>query len=150
MPLNPCRRVALRACRMVATACIAIGIFASSGPAGAQSAEPGQASTASAPGTVLLTIFLKHDESKPLSEINKELQGQGFFKAFPPPGTTIVSWYVMMGIGQVVTLQVPADTVREVHRAIEDTAWGGFRTEFYLSYDYKNDALKLHDQATKP
>jgi hypothetical protein len=44
---------------------------------------------------------------------------------------------VMMGIGQVVTLRVPADKLREVNRVIESSAWGGYRTEFYPTYDYK-------------
>ncbi|CAD6531588.1 hypothetical protein LMG27952_02599 [Paraburkholderia hiiakae] len=88
-------------------------------------------------GTFLLTIFLKHDESKPLPKINQQLAEQGFYKAFPPPGIEVVSWYVMMGIGQVVTLRVPADRLREVNRAIEETAWGGYHTEFYPTYDYK-------------
>ncbi|WP_109479529.1 hypothetical protein [Paraburkholderia sp. C35] len=88
-------------------------------------------------GTFLLTIFLKHDQSKPLPRINQQLADQGFYKAFPPPGIEVVSWYVMMGIGQVVTLRVPADRLREVNRAIEETAWGGYRTEFYPTYDYK-------------
>jgi len=87
--------------------------------------------------TILLTIFFRHDQSKPLSKINQELADQGFYKAFPPPGTEVVSWYVMMGIGQVVTLRVPASRLREVNRVIEDTAWGGYRTEFYPTYDYR-------------
>jgi hypothetical protein len=33
-----------------------------------------------------------------------------------------VSWYVMMGIGQVVTLRVPADKLRAVNRVIEQSA----------------------------
>jgi hypothetical protein len=94
--------------------------------------------------TFLLTIFLRHDESKPLGKINQELKEQGFFKAFPPPGVDVVSWYVLMGIGQVVTLRVPAAKLREVNRAIETTAWGGFRTDFYPTYDYKAVALGLH------
>ena len=49
----------------------------------------------------------------------------------------MVSWYVMMGIGQVVTLKVPAEKLREVNLAIEHGAWGPFRTEFYATYDYK-------------
>ena len=72
---------------------------------------------------------------------------QGFFKAFPPPGVQVVSWYVMMGIGQVVTLRVPADKLRDVNRAIENTAWGGYRTEFYPTYDYKAIGIGLHDKA---
>jgi hypothetical protein len=107
-------------------------------PVAAQSA-PGAAPppVPAGDGTFLLTIFLKHDESKPLPKINQQLAEQGFYKAFPPPGIEVVSWYVMMGIGQVVTLRVPADRLREVNRAIEETAWGGYRTEFYPTYDYK-------------
>jgi hypothetical protein len=98
-------------------------------------------------GMFLLTIFLKHDQSKPLEQINAQLRQQGFYKAFPPPGIEVASWYVMMGIGQVVTLRVPAERLREVNRAIEETAWGGFRTEFYPTYDLKAVAEQLHAQA---
>jgi hypothetical protein len=104
-----------------------------------------EASTAK--GTLLLTIFLKHDQSRPLEEINAELRRQGFYKAFPPPGIEVVSWYVMMGIGQVVTLRVPAERLREVNRAIEETAWGAYRTEFYPTYDLKAYAEDLHAKA---
>src|SRR5262245_39941781 len=85
----------------------------------------------------LLTIFLRHDQSKTLDQINQHLQASGYFKKFPPEGIEVVSWYVMIGVGQVVTLRVPADRLREVNRAIEETAWGGFRTEFYPTYDFK-------------
>ncbi len=88
-------------------------------------------------GTFLLTIFLRHDQSRPLGEINAQLRRQGFYERFPPPGIEVVSWYVMMGIGQVVTLRVPADRLREVNRIVEETAWGAYRTEFYPTYDYK-------------
>jgi hypothetical protein len=43
----------------------------------------------------------------------------------------------MMGIGQVVTLRIPAERLRQVNRVIEESAWGGYRTEFYPTYDYK-------------
>jgi len=42
-------------------------------------------------GSFLLTIFLKHDESKTLDQINAQLKAQGFDKAFPPEGTQVVS-----------------------------------------------------------
>ena len=86
----------------------------------------------------LLTVFLRHDQSKPLAAINEQLKSQNYFEKFPPPGIEIVSWYVMMGIGQVVTLRVPPDKLREVNRVIETSAWGGYRTEFYPTYDYKS------------
>lgn len=92
-------------------------------------------------GMVMLTIFLRHDESKTLDEINAQLTKQRYFESFPPKDVEIVSWYVMMGIGQVVTLRFPAERLRDVNRAIERTAWGPYRTEFYPTYDYKPTAL---------
>ncbi|MGO9572378.1 MAG: hypothetical protein ACLP5H_33090 [Desulfomonilaceae bacterium] len=87
--------------------------------------------------SILLTIFLKHDQSKTLEEINKHLDNTGFWKEFPPEGTEVVSWYVMMGIGQVITLRVPAAKLQEVNLAIEKRAWGAYRSEFYATYDFK-------------
>ncbi len=118
-----------------AVACAALfGASASSQP---QPAEKPAAQQAAANDSFLLTIFLRHDESKPLDEINAQLKRQDYYKKFPPPGIEVVSWYVMMGVGQVVTLRVPASRLREVNRAIEQSAWGGYRTEFYPTYDYK-------------
>jgi len=111
----------------------------------AQATPPGE--TSDAKGAFLLTIFFKHDQSKPLEQINAQLRQQGFYKAFPPDGVDVVSWYVMMGIGQVVTLRVPAERLREVNRAIEQTAWGGYRTEFYPTYDYKAIGEQSHSKA---
>jgi hypothetical protein len=104
----------------------------------------------SATDSALLTIFLRHDQSKTLGEINQELQRNGYFEKFPPPGVEVVSWYVMMGIGQVVTLRVPADKLREVNVALENTAWGAFRTEFYPTYDYKLLAQKQREAMASP
>ena len=117
--------------------------------ASAQSAPPPPASTEAptADNAVLLTVFLRHDQSRPLGELDAQLKGQGFFKAFPPPGIEVVSWYVMMGIGQVVTLRFPASRLREVNRVLEDTAWGAYRTEFYPTYDFKAVGIGQHMQA---
>jgi hypothetical protein len=117
--------------------------------AAAQPATPPPAGSATATpdNAVLLTVFLKHDQSRPLGELNAQLRKQGFYKAFPPPGVEVVSWYVAMGIGQVVTLRLPASRVREVNRVLEDTAWGAYRTEFFLSYDYKAVGLENHQKA---
>jgi len=85
--------------------------------------------------TILLAVFLKHDQSMNVDEIQKIQEQQGFYKRFPPPGTSVVGWYVMMGIGQVVVLEVPASRLRDVNLAIEKTAWKAFRTEFYPTYN---------------
>ena len=88
-------------------------------------------------GTVMLTIFLKHQKDKNLAEINAKLDQTEFWRNFPPEGCEIASWYVMMGIGQVVTLKLPAAKLRDVNLAIEQRAWGAFDTEFYATYDFK-------------
>jgi hypothetical protein len=113
----------------------------------ASKVEAGQAATTEVRGgESLLTVFLRHDETKTLAEINEHLKQTGFFKQFPPPGIEVVSWYVMMGIGQVVTLNVPPDRLREVNRVLEQTAWGGFHTEFYPTYDYRQGAAEIRKQ----
>jgi hypothetical protein len=66
-------------------------------------------------GAILLTIFLRHDQSKTLDEINAQLRKQGYYKAFPPAGIEVVSWYVVMGIGQVITVRVPPERLRDVN-----------------------------------
>ena len=110
-------------------------------PAPAENAAP------TADNAVMITVFLKHDQSRPLSELNAQLERQGFYKAFPPAGIEVVSWYVMMGIGQVVTLRLPASRLREVNRIMENSAWGSYRTEFYPTYDYKAIGIAAHDKA---
>jgi hypothetical protein len=111
-------------------------------------AAPAAGSAAATPdNAVLLTVFLKHDQSKDLAELNAQLAKQDFYKKFPPAGVEVVSWNVVMGIGQIVVLRLPASRVREVNRVLEDTAWGPYRTEFYLSYDYKAVGLGEHEKA---
>lgn len=117
------------------------GVAAQTAPAPVENAAP------TADNAVMLTIFLKHDQSRPLSELNAQLQRQGYYKAFPPEGVEVVSWYVMMGIGQVVTLRLPASRLREVNRVLENSAWGSYRTEFYPTYDYKAIGIAAHDKA---
>jgi hypothetical protein len=114
----------------------------------AQTAPPQDGAAPTADNAVLLTIFFKHDQSRPLNELNAQLEKQGYYKSFPPPGVEVVSWYVMMGIGQVITLRLPASRLREVNRVIEDSAWGPYRTEFYPTYDYKAVGMAQHEKAT--
>jgi hypothetical protein len=124
------------------------GVLAFNSGATAQTtAAPVENAAPTADNAVMLSIFLKHDQSRPLSELQAQLDRQGFYKAFPPAGIEVVSWYVMMGIGQVVTLRLPASRLREVNRIMENTAWGSYRTEFYPTYDYKAIGIGLHDKA---
>ena len=109
--------------------------------------SPNDATPLTPDNAAMITVFLKHDESRPLNELNAQLEKQGYYKAFPPPGVEIVSWYVMMGVGQVVTLRFPASRLREVNRALETTAWGAYHTEFYPTYDYQATAIAQRDKA---
>jgi hypothetical protein len=108
---------------------------------------PTDAATPTPDNAVMITVFLKHDQSRPLPELNAQLEKQGYYKAFPPAGVEVVSWYVVMGIGQVVTLRLPASRLREVNRIFETMAWGAYRTEFYPTYDFKAVGLAAHEKA---
>jgi len=79
---------------------------------------------AAAAETMLLTIFLRHDQSNNLDTIQARLKAANWWGAFPPEGVEIVSWTVAMGFGQIVTLR------------LERSAWGVFRTECYPAYDF--------------
>ncbi len=73
---------------------------------------PAPAATPTADNAIMLTIFFKHDETRPLGELNAQLEKQGFYKASRPEGVEVVRWYVMMGVGGGVTLRVPAPRLR--------------------------------------
>ncbi len=138
----------MRAVKLAVTAMAVLAsaaMFNSTTPA--QTPAPQPAATPTADNAIMLTIFLKHDQSRPLGELNAQLEKQGFYKQFPPEGVEVVSWYVMMGVGQVVTLRLPASRLREVNRIFETSAWGAYRTEFYPTYDYKPIGIANHDKA---
>ena len=67
------------------------GVLAFSSGAMAQTA-PAENAAPTPENAVMLTIFLKHDQSRPLSELQAQLDKQGFYKAFPPAGIEVVSW----------------------------------------------------------
>ena len=87
--------------------------------------------------TMLLTVFLKHDQSMNNDERAELLKATGFNDMFPPENVEIVNHYVMMGIGMVLVLRFPPDHLRAVNIAIERGAWGAFQTEFYVTYDLR-------------
>jgi hypothetical protein len=87
-------------------------------------------------GKIMLTVILRHDQSKTLDEIDDHLAQTGFIKNFPPDGVEIVSYQIAMGIGHIITLRLPPEKLREVNVSFEKGVWGAFRTEFYPTYDY--------------
>jgi len=85
--------------------------------------------------SIMITIMLKHQQDKNLNQLREIQEQNKFLENFPPPSARVVSWYVMMGIGQVVTVRIPASELRTLNLSIENGAWGAFTTEFYPTYD---------------
>ena len=109
-------------------------------------------------GKIMLTVFLRHDQTMTLDEIDDHLEKTGFRKNFPPEGVEIVSYNIVMGVGHIITLRLPPDKLREVNLAFEHGVWGAFRTEFYPTYDYlkvfydlkqKDDRIRRHQSRRK-
>ena len=96
--------------------------------------------------TMLLTVFLKHDQSMNNIQRRALLDASGFDDLFPPDGVEIVDHYVMMGIGQVIVLRFPPDHLRRVNLAIENGAWGAYQTEFYVTYDLRAARSSARDK----
>jgi hypothetical protein len=61
------------------------GVVVFNSGAAAQTAAPAENAAPTTDNAVMLTIFLKHDQSRPLGELNAQLEKQGYYKAFPPP-----------------------------------------------------------------
>ena len=86
--------------------------------------------------TILVTVFLKHDQTQNIDQIQGTLAERQWWERFPPEGVEIVSWTVAMGLGQIVTLRMPPEKLNQVNIEIERSAWGVFSTEFYPTYDF--------------
>ena len=86
--------------------------------------------------SIMITIFLKHQQDKNLDSLRVIQKKNKFIEQFPPTSARVVSWYVMMGIGQVVTVKIPVSELRTLNLSIERGAWGAFNTEFYPTYDF--------------
>ncbi len=100
--------------------------------------------------SVMVTIVLKHQQDKNLSEIRRILESQGFWDQFPPRDARVVSWTLAMGYGHIIVLQVPAGSLRRLNLSLENGAWGAFDTEIYISYDYQSiweDYIEKREEA---
>jgi hypothetical protein len=79
------KRVLLTALAVLATAVLF------NGETGAQT-TPTENAAPNPDNAVMITVFLKHDQSRPVDELNAQLDKQGYYKSFPPPGIEVVSW----------------------------------------------------------
>ena len=128
---------------------LAAALLPGSAMAQASATPPAKNIAVTPDNAVMLTVFLKHDQSRPLDELKAQLAKQEFHKVFPPAGVEVVSWNITMGIGQVVVLRLPASRLAEVNLALEKTAWGAYQTEFFPTYDFMPIAQKEQAQARK-
>ncbi len=108
-----------------------------------------QEAKSSASDSLMITVFLKHQQDKSLSEIQKKQEENKLWDMFPPKQSRVVSWYVMMGIGQVVTLKITPKDLRTLNLSIEKGAWGAFSTEFYTTYDYVPVSKEMMEKRAK-
>ena len=92
---------------------------------------------------ILVTVVLKHQQDKSLSELQKKMDENRFWQSFPPKGMEVDSCYVMMGLGQVITLKVAPKDLRTLNLAIEKSAWGIFETDIYPTYEFKDIAYSI-------
>ncbi|WP_188312043.1 hypothetical protein [Salinarimonas soli] len=95
---------------------------------------------------ILLTVILRQDQSRPVTQLVEQARAQGFHRSFPPEGIEVTFRTNVMGFGQVLVLQVPPARLREVRLSIERTAWGLFRTEVCAAYDFMAAAQGLRNQ----
>ncbi len=57
--------------------------------------------------TMLLTIVMQHHAGLTLQDVQSRMKASDWWERFPPEGARIVSWTVAMGLGQIVTLELP-------------------------------------------
>ena len=93
--------------------------------------------------TLLLTVILRHDQSKNLDEIMTYLEKTGFYQEFPPEGYELLSWVVAMSYGFIIQLRVEPSALRTLNRFMEQKAWGAFRYKVYPTYDFEPIAKKI-------
>lgn len=98
---------------------------------------------------ILITVVLKHQQDKNLTELQEKMDSNRFWQSFPPEGVKIESWYVAMGLGQVITVSIPPSDLRKLNLAIEKAAWGIFNTEIYPTYEFKNIAAGIKQEKIK-
>ncbi|WP_343658562.1 hypothetical protein [Chryseobacterium sp.] len=86
--------------------------------------------------SMMVTVILRHMQENPVDTIQARVMKQKFYQKLNKSHARIISWNVVMGIGQIITLRFKPEYTREVNQVFESGAWGGFKTEFYPSYDF--------------
>lgn len=86
--------------------------------------------------SIMVTVVMRHLQENPVDSIQNKIMKQGFYNKITKAHAKILSWNVVMGIGQIITLKLEPKYLRELNLVFESGAWGGFKTEFYPTYDF--------------
>lgn len=86
--------------------------------------------------SMMMTVIIKHQQQAPVDSIQARIMKQRFYGKLDKSHVSILSWNVVMGIGQIITLKFKSNYIREINQVFESGAWGGFTTEFYPTYDF--------------
>lgn len=86
--------------------------------------------------SMMVTVVLRHFQENPVDTIQTRIMKQKFYEKISQSRARILSWNVVMGIGQIITLRFKPEYTREINQVFESGAWGGFKTEFYPTYDF--------------
>lgn len=86
--------------------------------------------------SIMVTVVMRHLQENPVDSIQTKVMRQGFYEKIQKAHAKILSWNVVMGIGQIITLKFEPKDLREINLVFESGAWGGFKTEFYPTYDF--------------
>ena len=57
---------------------------------------------------IMLTVFLRHDQSQALEQFQSKLDSRGWWDNFPPDGVEVVSWNVVMYSRAAATVEGPS------------------------------------------
>lgn len=87
--------------------------------------------------STLVTLVLHQKKTQSLVAFKEQIKANGFQEAFPPDGVEIVSWTGSLGLGHVITLQLPTYKVPEVRAVIENRNWDDIEPKIYSSYDFE-------------
>lgn len=96
--------------------------------------------------SIMVTVVMRHIQENPVDTIQTRIMRQRFYEKIEKVHAKILSWNVVMGIGQIITLKFEPQYIREINLVFESGAWGGFKTEFYPTYDFMPIYPKMREK----
>ena len=82
------------------------------------------------------TLYLRADQPRAMAELNRQLRSPGASGDVLAPGVEVISWYVLMGIGQIVTLRLKRPSPHGLMPLSEANRGPLFRTDACEAFDF--------------